>query len=116
MTNISQLIAAVTPHLPFNNEEAAQAFLVQYNLDDQAALISALYIGRDHIHDSVIQPDYVPSGLAFDRFFVTGNSVKWDIEPSNFARILYEKNTNLTHYFTAFLRCVQASAFPLATF
>ena len=116
MTSITQLIAAATPHIPFANQAAAQAFLNQYSVDDQAALISALYIGRDHIHDSAIRGDYVPNGMAFDRFFTTGNAPKWDIAPTDFARILYEKNSALQTYFDAFNRCVQASSYSLADF
>jgi hypothetical protein len=116
MTTITQLIDAVTPRIPFANEMAAETFLGHYGVDDQAALISALYIGRDHIHASEIRPDYVPQGMAFNRFFTTGDAQKWLIEPSDFARILYEKNTNLTSYLDAFLRCVQASNYSLTAF
>lgn len=116
MTTISQLIGSASPHIPFANESAAQAFLNQYGTDDQAALISALYIGRSHIHSSEIQPDFVPNGIAFDRFFSTGSPQKWDIEPADFARILYEKNTNLSTYYAAFVRCAQASGYSLAAF
>jgi hypothetical protein len=110
MTYITQLIAATTPHIPFANEAAAQAFLNQYGVNDLAALISALYIGRDHIHHSSIQPDYVPSGYALDRFFHTGDASNWLINPSGFAGILHEKNTNLSVYYDAFRRCVPASS------
>jgi hypothetical protein len=114
MTNVTQLIASAKQNIPFTNQAAAQGFLNQYGVDDQAALISALYIGRDHIHDSSIRADYVPSGMAFDRFFQTGDASKWLINPSDFARILYEKNTNASVYFDAFLRCVPAPS--LASF
>lgn len=116
MTSITQLIAAATPYIPFANEATAQAFLNQYAVDDQAALISALYIGRDHIHYSQIQPNYVPSGMALDRFFTTGDPSKWLISPSEFAEILYQKNSALQTYFDAFLRCMQGSSLSLANF
>ena len=116
MTTITQLIGAATPHIPFASESAAQAFLNQYDTDDQAALISALYIGRDHIHASEIQPGYVPNGIAFDRFFTTGDAQRWLIQPSDFAEILHGKNTNLGGYYEAFLRCAQASGYSLTAF
>ena len=110
MTSVTQLIAAATPHIPFSNEAAAHAFLNQYDVSDQAALISALYIGRDHIHNSSMQPNYVPNGIPFDRYFHTGNAPKWLIIPSEFAGILYRMNTNASTYYSAFLRCVPPSA------
>lgn len=117
MTSITQLIDSALANASFANEAAAQAFLNGYSVDDQAALISALYIGRDHIHSSEIQSDYVPKGIAFDRFFTTGNPPNWpEINPSSFARILYEKRTSLPTYYNAFLRCARASDYSLETF
>lgn len=116
MTSIEQLIAAVAPHIPFASEPAAQAFLNQYSAADQAALISALYIGRDHIHDAQIRPDYLPKSMAFDRFFHTGSAPNWDIPPADFAGILYKKNTMVATYYAAFIRCMRASGFSLNAF
>lgn len=116
MTNVVELISSVSQHIPFQNGERAQQFLDQYSTDDQAALISALYIGRDHIHDLGIRPDYVPTGWRFDRFFTTGREPKWDIHPNDFARILYEKNTNLHRYYDAFIQCMEASQYSLDEF
>jgi len=118
MTDINTLIAAVTPHIPFRNENAAQQFLSQYSEGDQAALISALYIGRDHLGQSAIQPGYVPASMAFDRYFHTGGVAgqRWLIAPSDFARILYEKNSNLNGYFSAFTLCASASGYSLSSF
>lgn len=118
MTDINTLITAVTPHIPFPNENAAQQFLSQYPESDQAALISALYIGRDHLHERTIQPDYVPESMAFDRYFHTGGDAgqRWLIAPGEFARILYEKNTQLSEYFSAFTLCASASGYNLSCF
>lgn len=116
MTSITDLIDRVSSHIPFRSVEAAQAFLDGYSVDDQAALISALYIGRDHIHDTIIRDDYVPAGWAFDRYFTTGREAKWDIPPRDFARILYEKGTNLPTYFTRFTDCTRASKYQLESF
>lgn len=116
MTNIHSLITAATPHIPFS-PAAAQSFLANYDVNDQAALISALYIGRDHYHDDAIQPDYVPEGMVFDRYFHTGgNGSSWFINPAEFAGILYEKNSQLNAYFEAFLKCATASGYNLASF
>ncbi|KHT17581.1 hypothetical protein [Pectobacterium brasiliense] len=116
MTDISVLIQAADQFIPFKNEDIAQTFLNQYSEADQAALISALYIGRDHIHDEVIRDGYVPVDMAFDRFFITGNAPRWYINPKEFARILHEKNSNVRIYYTAFLRCVAASQYSLQNF
>ncbi|ARJ43693.1 hypothetical protein B1H58_17670 [Pantoea alhagi] len=118
MTDINNLISAASPHIPFRSENAAQQFLSQHTVSDQAALVSALYIGRDHLHDDKIQPNYVPNGIVFDRNFHTYGvtSGRWLIEPTDFARILYEKNSQLTDYFTAFQRCAKASRYVLAKF
>ncbi|MGB6214503.1 hypothetical protein [Pseudomonas mandelii] len=116
MTNITDLINSISPYIPFRNEESAKEFLDQYDNDDQAALISALYIGRDHIHDSIIRSDYVPNGWAFDRYFTTGRAPKWDISPADFAKKLYEKSSNLHMYYTSFVRCTKASNYSLSNF
>ena len=116
MTSITDLIDRVSSHIPFRSTEAAQAFLDGYSVDDQAALISALYIGRDHIHDTVIRDDYVPDGCVFDRYFTTGRAPKWDISPTEFARILYEKGNNLPTYYTRFIDCTRASKYKLESF
>jgi len=117
MTSITQLIANISHHIPFASEAAAQAYLNQYSLDDQAALISAAYIGRDHIHYDKIQPDYVPVDVRFDRFFTTGTPPQYQfVPPSGWASILYEKNTQLRTYHEAFVRCATGSGYSLAAF
>lgn len=118
MIHIQQLITAATPLIPFQSESAAAAFLNQYSIDDQAALISAFYIGRDHIHANQIQSDYVPATIPFDRYFHTGggHGVRWLIKPEDFATILYEKNTNLHTYYDAFVRCANGSGINLSSF
>ena len=116
MTSITQLIQTISPHIPFSSVASAQAFLNQLSVDDQAALISALYIGRDHIHSNEVRPDYVPHGVPFDRYFVTGPQTKWEIPQSNFAQILHEKNTALQMYYNSFLRCASNYGNSLTTF
>ncbi len=116
MTSITDLIASISPHVPFRTEEGAKAFLDQYGIHDQAALISALYVGRDHIYDSIILSEYVPKGWELNRFFTTGRAPNWDIDPADFARIIYEKNSNLNAYYDAFIRCTKASNYSLDSF
>lgn len=118
MTQIQQLINQVLPQIPFHSSSAAQGFLQSYTVDDQAALISALYIGRDHIHSNTIHEDYIPASIPFDRYFHTGggHGVRWLINPAEFKDILYEKNTSLKTYYEAFLRCTNGSGLDLSTF
>jgi len=118
MTHIQQLISAAQPLIPFKNTSEAQGFLQQYTIDDQAALISALYIGRDHIHHSQLNDDCLNAGIAFDRYLHTGggHGVRWLISTKDFAEILYEKNANLSTYYQAFLRCANGSAVNLSNF
>src|SRR5690606_54848 len=96
------------PHIPFDSEKTAQQFINQYDEDDRFALVSALYIGRSHIHANEIDDDhikYLRSG-ELNRFWEKGN-----IAANEIARILYEKNTNLTIYYEAFKRCTTNSGF-----
>ncbi|MFL1916979.1 hypothetical protein ACJW8B_16530 [Plesiomonas shigelloides] len=116
MTHIVNLINDAVSATPFTLV-SADTFLSQYQVSDQAALISALYIGRDHLHDNEIRDDYVPQSMVFDRYFITGDgNPRWDINPADFARILYEKSTNLGMYFTAFVRCANSSQLDLSYF
>ena len=118
MTHIQQLISAADPLIPFKNTTTANNFLQQYSVDDQAALVTALYCGRDHIHLNQLNDDCFNAGVPFDRYFHTGggHGVRWLIEPAEFATILYEKNTNLRTYYQSFVRCANGSGFDLSTF
>ncbi|HGI7029129.1 TPA: hypothetical protein ACJVFL_002457 [Klebsiella aerogenes] len=118
MTHIQQLIAEAAPYIPFQSKSIASSFLQQYSADDQAALVSALYIGRDHIHVSQLNSDCLNSGIPFDRYFHTGggHGVRWMINPAEFPTILYEKNTALSNYYQSFVRCANGSGIDLSTF
>lgn len=116
MTHISTLISNLRSAMPLNTQVAANNFLARYTTEDQCALISSMYIGRDHIHDTKIRADYIPEGIHFDRYFTTGSAPKWDIPPARFSQILYEKGLNLNAYYDAFERCCQNSAVNLAQF
>lgn len=118
MTHIQQLISQADPLIPFQNSSVADAFLQQYSIDDQAALISALYIGRNHIGANQLNDDCFIEGIPFDRYHQTGggHGFRWLINPAEFATILYEKNTNLRTYYQSFIRCANGSGVDLNCF
>ena len=91
--DITTLINKTLPHIPFKNVAIAQAYLDQFDPNDQLALISALYIGRSSYGDKLLDTDVDADRNHDDH-----------IGPNEFARILYEKNTNLTRYYEDFLR------------
>lgn len=113
MTDISVLINSIRKAIPFNSQSAAKKFLSTYGVDDQCALISALYIGRDHIHSSMFNAEYFCND---NRFLHTGNHHKWNIIPAEFPRILYEREGSIIQYYDAFLRCAAGSKFNLGSF
>lgn len=121
MTHIATLMKDLLANLPHSQDDANH-FLSKYSLDDQCALISAIYIGRDHIHyDHFIEESeetsayFLPSD-PYSRFFSTGNLSHWLIPPSDFAQIISEKANNLRTYFNAFIRCSQNSGYNMANF
>ena len=106
--HIDVLINAILPHVPFQSKHDAQIFINQYQQDDQIALISAMYLGRSHLHATKINSDYL-SGLTsgeIDRFW------EKDTVPVNeIARVLWEKGQNLKTYYDAFIRCTSGSGY-----
>ena len=116
MTDVTTLIEAVLPHIPFSSKATAQSFLNQYSTEDQAALISALYIGRTHLEQHEFDAQHLSGNIPFDRFYETGDGNPWIIPPEGFARILYEKDTNLKTYYDTFLECAAGSSFSLENF
>lgn len=116
MTHINNLTSNLLNALPFTTEAEAETFLSEYSIDDQCAMISAMYIGRDHIHDDQIRDDYIPQRIKFDRYFVTGDFSRWLIRPADFARIIYEKEHCLNTYLTAFSKCCSNSGIDLQQF
>lgn len=115
MTHIVDLINSAKPYIPFN-QNTATSFLGQYSIDDQCALISALYIGRDHIHNNTFNPEMFDISESNARFSHTGCNPNWNIPPDHFPSILDEKNTNLHIYYDSFLRCAGGSNYDLSTF
>ncbi|ECM1026417.1 hypothetical protein BZ329_21830 [Salmonella enterica subsp. enterica serovar Enteritidis] len=122
MTHINKLINDLLSILPANESKIA-SFLSNYSIEDQCALISAIYIGRDNIHSNNFTegrdtPYFIPGDqhIGYHRFFATGKSPNWEIEPTKFARIIFEKQNNLSQYFTAFIRCSGGSGYNIADF
>ncbi|QWZ84837.1 hypothetical protein [Aeromonas sp. FDAARGOS 1404] len=93
--HIQDLVNDVLPHIPFRNESVAQTFLDNYSVDDQLALISALHIGRSHNGLNKLMEDYQD----------TDRRLCDHIHEDEFARILYEKNTQLATYYQNFNTC-----------
>jgi hypothetical protein len=111
--HIDDLINKIRPLIPLSSEQAAQSFIDSLGESDPIALISAMYIGRSHIHSNEINDDH--KELLFsgkiDRFWEKDN-----VPENEIARALYEKNTNLNTYYDAFIRCTTNSNFDRSKF
>lgn len=111
--HIDDLIKDIKPYIPFSSEQEAKTFINQYQEDDRIAFISAMYIGRTHIHSNEIDDDHI-------KYLHTGELNRYwekdNIPDNDIARILYEKNTNLTDYYDAFIRCTTNSNIDRSTF
>lgn len=111
--HIDNLIQAITPIIPFATVADAQAFLDKYEQEDQSALITALYIGRSHLHCDKLSSDYEPGlfGGEIDRHWEDIN-----IPEKDRARVLFEKNTVLAAYYEAFIRSTDGSSYDRNVF
>jgi len=90
---------------PPRNFLQADALLAQYPLDTQTQLITAIYLGRDHIHSTEMRGDTDWTRRAIDH-----------IPVENYARILFEMaSSNATStYLNSLLRCSKASGYHLS--
>ena len=90
---------------PPRNLLQAEALLAQYPLDTQTQLITAIYLGRDHIHSTEMRGDADLTRRAIDH-----------IPIENYARILYEMASSsvTTTYLNSLLRCSDASGYDLS--
>ena len=92
--HIDDLIETIQPYIPFNSKQAAQEFIDRFEESDRIALISAMYIGRSHIHSNKIDDDhikYLRSG-EMDRYWAVFFKVvvaKIMLRPSPFPALVY---------------------------
>jgi hypothetical protein len=84
------------------SEAQAQTFLNSLPLKIQEQIICAIYIGRDHIHSTVLSVEAEISVAATDH-----------IPKENYSRIIYEKGTNIITYLDALELCANNSKFNL---
>ena len=84
--------------------EDAQAFLDTLPIDVQEQLISAVYLGREHINT-----DHLREDVDISRSYTA------HIGRDEYARILYEKGENVAHYLERLESCAKASGFDLNT-
>ncbi|WP_153065927.1 hypothetical protein [Xanthomonas campestris] len=84
--------------------EGAQVFLDTLSPDVQEQLISAIYLGREHIHSTELRDDVEISRSYTDH-----------IGKNEYARILHEKGDNVITYLNKLESCAKASRFDLNT-
>lgn len=101
---IYKLVETLSTMPKFPSEAAAQSFLSQYPLSTQAQLISAMYIGRDHLHTDNFSEEAAPHTSRDGLIRYCDH-----IDPKEFARILHEKADNVPHYFQRFDVCAKAA-------
>jgi uncharacterized protein RhaS with RHS repeats len=82
----------------------AQGLLAQYPLDAQTQLITAIYLGRDHIHNTEMRDDTDWTRRAIDH-----------IPVEDYAQIVYEKasSDSAKTYLQRLLLCSRASGYDL---
>ena len=97
-----QTIVACANAAPFQSEAAAQAFLSSISPEAQAQVISAMYIGRNHLHLDQFSDDDAP-------YVSPAGLIKYcdHIEPKEFARILCEKGQSTQTYLQRFILCAK---------
>ena len=89
---------------PPRTQVAADGLLAQYPQDVQEQLIAAIYLGRDHIHNSKMRDDTDWTRRATDH-----------IPSRDYGQILYEKASSgsAETYLNALLLCSKASGYDL---
>jgi len=84
---------------------AAQNFLSTLSPNVQAQLISAIYLGREHIHSSKLRNDEIEISRSYTDH----------IGQDEYAHLLYEKGENVIIYLNKLDACAKASGFDLNT-
>lgn len=82
--------------------EDAQVFLDTLSPDVQEQLISAIYLGREHIHSTKLRNDVEISRSYTDH-----------IGKDEYARILHEKGDNVITYLNKLESCAKTTGFDL---
>ena len=85
-----------------DSEEQARDFLETLDDKVQAQLITAVYLGRDHLHSKELRSDVSISREHVDL-----------IDRTSYPKILFEKRGNIPLYFDKLTECANASGFDL---
>ena len=80
----------------------AQSFLDTLSSEVQQQLISAIYLGREHIHSTELRKDIEINRLYNDH-----------ITKDQYARVIHDKGENVTTYLNKLESCANASGFDL---
>jgi len=99
--SIYQAIETLNDSVPMSLSDA-EKFLSSLSEKEQEQIIAAIYIGRDHIHDDSLRSSDEISRRATDH-----------IPKDDYARIIYEKNSNVAIYLKKLLSCAEKSGFDL---
>lgn len=98
---IYRAIKAYKASIP-SSVEAAQTFLTTLPPLVQAQLISAIYLGREHIHCSQLRSD-----LPISRSYMM------HIGQDGYAELLFRKGVDAANYLDKLVACARASNFDL---
>lgn len=84
--------------------EAAQVFLNTLSSNVQEQLISAIYLGREHINSIKLRDD-----VEINRSYID------HVNKNEYAQIIYEKGDNVITYLDKLVECAKASGVDLKT-
>lgn len=102
---IDKIIEKILNEKLYNHENHTQLrdFFYKLSDNDQLAVISAMYIGRNHLHLDKLKEN------------ISRNDHD-HIELEHFYSILVDKSNALPTYFETFLKCARASKFDFDEF
>lgn len=101
MTTLSTAIADFLS-TSINSIDDVKHFLNRYPANVQQQFVSALYYGRDHLHQSNLIDGSVISKQNIDH-----------IENSKYGNLIFEKGSNVATYLQKFRECAAASNFNI---